>query len=196
MKTKYTLVLLLLFQLSYGQNIHEFSTGFNYPNSFDKGQLARNIGFEAGYRYSRYVYNNLSLCSGFIACIYNQLSWEEYTTFDFYIPINLGYTINDFTFKAGASFNTAQFLTFTKYPPIDPESGIITRSPYDDLNSKRTFGFGLEINIDYQLTDRFLIFTGYRTICLKDKYQDDLKNLYGLTTIGLKYRLNNSKESI
>jgi hypothetical protein len=192
MNYKLLLGFLLIYQLSFGQNIHDLLIGINYPNSFSGERLAREIGFEAGYHYSRYLNEKFSIGCGIRINMYSKPDWNKNTSLDFYIPVNFGYTINDFTFSGGPSFNAAQFLTFTTYAGEDPEiEGPIQRSPYLDLNTKRTYGLGLNATIEYRLTKRFLIYADYKTVCLKDKYSDNTRYRYGLTTLGFIIRLNN-----
>lgn len=180
----------MLSQSSFCQSSHGMILGANFPKSYNNALLARGVGVEAGYDYEKYISDNFSLNSGIVANVYSLQNWSENVTVEFYIPFNLGYSINKLRISAGVAFNASKFIGFSKFDGMDPEigTGYEQPDPYADVNSFRTFSIGVNVNLDYQISKKVSLYASHRTLKLNSEIPTTATYYYGLTAVGFKVR--------
>jgi len=170
------------------ENRHEISLGANYPVHFAPDMYRdRELGIDLGYQYTRIFDNNVLISTGLRINVYfSTTSWKKSTSVGTYIPFLVGYEWKNFTLSGGFSSYINPVINFIKYSGYDPETELPTNPPDAGFPAPRVFGLGFNVNLSYNITDRWIIYLDFLT--LGTEPWPIFKTNYGLMTFGFKFR--------
>lgn len=190
LKKRYGLLLCFIFFVSFcfGQSYHFLMFGVNYPVAPSEPNMARGLGLDLGYQFTKPIKKYFSFNTGIRVGVFEKFEAKN-TGVDIIVPVKFGITIGRTTLASGISLNVAGFYSFGKYDGQDPEMYPHVLYGYFDMNTERTFGVGFNFTLDYKLSKRNFVYFDFARLKLNDMYYDK-KYSYGLLTVGLKRKLN------
>lgn len=190
------LLTLLLFQsiLTFSQKENRFDVifGASYPINLSEEDLARKLGFDLGFRYSRKFNFDGFIETGLDGVIYEMISWEKITRLDLYMPFLVGYAYRNIEFAGGGFFY--YYLKLFNNTDYYSSYGLINQNnDYYDINSIIDIFGGINFNINYNINNNLLVSLDFKRFRLSSRdifygYSDP-EYKYILVTLGLKCRL-------